>query len=175
MAHVPSEEIFFKRKLWYLHKGISILNVCKILGYETVSIFADIQLQSCIIMTSAREENLKKSIEEKVISVNAVYPGIISLIARLGPIISKPFLDQKWISWTVRKWTRTHGPNENKFDESGSRVTFKMSKIWFFKYLIFCIPSVFKLLQMPKFIFYKFWNLSVFLTLSMPPIFPPKL
>ena len=35
------------------------MNICKIFWYKTVAIFTDIQLQSCIIMTSAREENLK--------------------------------------------------------------------------------------------------------------------
>ena len=50
---------YLKNKWWYLHKGISILNICKIFWYKTVAIFTDIQLQSCIIMTSAREENLK--------------------------------------------------------------------------------------------------------------------
>ena len=59
IAHVPIRK-YFKNKLWYLHKGISILNICKIFWYKTVAIFTDIQLQSCIIMTSAREENLKK-------------------------------------------------------------------------------------------------------------------
>ena len=50
---------YLKNKWWYLHKGISILNICEIFWYKTVAIFTDIQLQSCIIMTSAREENLK--------------------------------------------------------------------------------------------------------------------
>ena len=47
-------------------------------------------------MTSAREENLKNQFEEKVISVNPVYPGIISLIARESLIDFGAIFDQKF-------------------------------------------------------------------------------
>ena len=56
-------------------------------------------------MTSAREENLKSFLEkknqfeEKVISVNPVYPGIISLIARESLIDFGAYFDQNWYFW----------------------------------------------------------------------------